>query len=150
MSKQERRAAVARMRIADMPDFSPSKDLRERQRKQWNHLQFMAHFLGTFRSQDDNIGRLFQFLDESGLADNTIVVYTCDHGFSLGDHGWFDKRFMYEQALRVPFMVRHAGHIETGSVRDEFLVNIDNAPTILDLTGIHVPEVMLGRSLVLF
>ena len=141
-------AAVARMRIADMPDFSPPKDLTERQRKQWNHQQFMAHFLGTLRSQDDNIGRLFQFLEESGLADNTIVVYTCDHGFFLGDHGWFDKRFMYEQALRVPFMVRYPGHIEAGSVRDEFLANIDNAPTILDLTGIAVPEVMQGRSLV--
>jgi arylsulfatase A-like enzyme len=141
-------AAAARMRIADMPDFSPPKDLTERQRKQWNHQQFMAHFLGTLRSQDDNIGRLLQFLEESGLADNTIVVYTCDHGFFLGDHGWFDKRFMYEQALRVPFMVRYPGHVEPGTVRDEFLVNIDNAPTILDFVGIAAPEVMQGRSVV--
>lgn len=141
-------AAAARMRIADMPDFSPPKDLTERQRKQWNHQQFMAHFLGTLRSQDDNIGRLLQFLEENGLAENTIVVYTCDHGFFLGDHGWFDKRFMYEQAIRVPFMVRYPGYVESGSVRDEFLVNIDNAPTILDLVGIAVPEVMQGRSVV--
>ena len=141
-------AAAARMRIADMPDFSPPKDLTERQRKQWNHQQFMAHFLGTLRSQDDNVGRLLQFLEESGLADNTIVVYTCDHGFFLGDHGWFDKRFMYEQALRVPFMVRYPGHVEQGKVRHEFLANIDNAPTILDFASIPVPEVMQGRSLV--
>ena len=141
-------AAAARMQIADMPDFSPPKDLTERQRKQWNHQQFMAHFLGTLRSQDDNIGRLLQFLEKSGLADNTIVVYTCDHGFFLGDHGWFDKRFMYEQALRVPLMVRSPGHIEAGVVRDEFAVNIDNAPTILDLLGVEIPARMQGRSLV--
>jgi len=141
-------AAAARMRIADMPDFSPPKDLTERQRKQWNHQKFMAHFLGTLRSQDDNIGRLFQFLEESGLADNTIIVYTCDHGFFLGDHGWFDKRFMYEQALRVPLMVRDPGHIQAGPVRDEYAVNIDNAPTILEFAGIPIPESMQGRSLV--
>lgn len=140
-------AAVARMRIADMPDFSPPKDLTERQRKQWNYQKFVEHFLGTLRSQDDNIGRLLQFLEETGLAENTIVIYTCDHGFFLGDHGWFDKRFMYEQALRVPFMVRYPGHVTAGSVRDEFLANIDNAPTILDFAGIPVPEVMQGRSL---
>ncbi len=140
-------AAAARMRIADMPDFNPPKDLTERQRKQWNHQQFMAHFLGTLRAQDDNIGRLFQFLDESGLADNTIIVYTCDHGFFLGDHGWFDKRFMYEQALRVPLMVRDPGRIQAGAVRDEFVVNIDNAPTILELAGIRIPESVQGRSL---
>lgn len=99
-------ARTTRVRIADMEDFNPPKDLTERQRKQWNHQQFMAHFLGTLKSQDDNIGRLLSFLDENGLAENTLVVYTCDHGFFLGDHGWFDKRFMYEQALRVPWMAR--------------------------------------------
>lgn len=141
-------AVAARMRIADMPDFSPPKDLTERQRKQWNHQQFMAHFLGTLRSQDDNIGRLLNFLDENGLRDNTVVVYTCDHGFFLGDHGWFDKRFMYEQALRVPFIVRYPGVIQASSVRDEFLANVDNAPTILDVSGIPAPEIMQGHSLV--
>lgn len=141
-------AAAARMRIADMPDFSPPKDLTERQRKQWNHQQFMAHFLGTLRAQDDNIGRLFQFLEENGLMENTIIVYTCDHGFFLGDHGWFDKRFMYEQALRVPLMVRDPERIRAGGIRDEFTANIDNAPTILELGGVAVPESMQGRSLV--
>jgi arylsulfatase A-like enzyme len=140
-------ASAARMRIADMEDFSPPKDLTERQRKQWNYQQFMAHFLGTLRSQDDNIGRLFEFLDRSGLAENTIVVYTCDHGFFLGDHGWFDKRFMYEQALRVPFMVWAPGRVKAGTVRDEFLVNVDNAPTVLDLVGLPIPTPMQGRSI---
>ena len=141
-------ASAARMRIADMEDFKPPAGLTERQRKQWNYQQFMEHFLGTLRAQDDNIGRLFEFLESSGLAENTIVVYTCDHGFFLGDHGWFDKRFMYEQALRVPFMVWAPGRVQAGSVRDEFLVNIDNAPTILDLVGLQAPASMQGRSLV--
>jgi arylsulfatase A-like enzyme len=141
-------AREARMRIAEMPDFHPPSDLTERQRKQWNYQKFMQHFLGTLKSQDDNIGRLLDFLDESGLAENTIVVFTGDHGFFLGDHGWFDKRFMYEQALRVPWMIRHPGAVKPGSVSKDWVVNIDNAPTVLDLAGVPVPEEMQGRSLV--
>ena len=141
-------AKEARMRIADMPDFNPPADLTERQRKQWNYQKFMEHFLGTLRSQDDNMGRLLDYLDKSGLAENTIVIYTTDHGFFLGDHGWFDKRFMYEQALRVPWMIRYPGHVQAGSVNKDWVVNIDNAPTALDLAGLAVPEDMQGRSVV--
>lgn len=141
-------AREARMRIENMPDFHPPKELTARQRKQWNYQQFMAHFIETVRAQDDNIGRLLDFLDKNGLAENTIVVYTTDHGFFLGDHGWFDKRFMYEQALRVPWMIRYPGHVKAGSVRKEWVVNIDNAPTALDLVGLPIPKDMQGRSLV--
>lgn len=140
-------AGLARMRIEDMPDFKPPAYLTPRQRRQWNYQQFMAHFLGTLRSQDDNIGRLLDFLDTSGLARNTIVVYTCDHGFFMGDHGWFDKRFMYEQAIHVPWMIRCPGMQGRGTVSDEWVVNIDNAPTVLDLCGLPVPATMQGRSL---
>lgn len=140
-------ARDARMRIEDMPDFDPPADLTARQRKQWNYQRFMAHFLGTLRAQDDNIGRLLDFLEHNGLADNTIVVYTTDHGFFLGDHGWFDKRFMYEQALRVPWMIRCPGQQGRGSVRSEWVVNVDNAPTVLDLVGLPVPPQMQGMSL---
>ena len=141
-------AREARMRIADMPDFHPPGDLTERQRQQWNYQKFMEHFLGTLKAQDDNIGRLLDFLDKSGLAGNTIVIFTGDHGFFLGDHGWFDKRFMYEQALRVPWMIRYPGVVKAGSVSRDWVVNIDNAPTVLDLAGIPVPDDMQGRSLV--
>lgn len=136
------------MRIENMQDFKPPENLTGRQRRQWNYQQFMAHFLGTLRSQDDNVGRLLDFLDHSGLAENTIVVYTCDHGFFLGDHGWFDKRFMYEQALRVPWMIRYPGRIKPGRVSGKWVVNIDNAPTMLDLVGLPVPHDMQGKSLV--
>ncbi len=140
-------AREARMRIADMPDFHPPATMTTRQRQQWNYQKFMAHFLGTMRAQDDNIGRLLEFLDHNGLAQNTIVVYTADHGFFLGDHGWFDKRFMYEQALRVPWIIRYPGHIKAGSVRNDWVLSIDNAPTALDLVGLPVPKEMQGRSL---
>jgi arylsulfatase A-like enzyme len=141
-------ARAARMRIEDMPDFNPPADLTGRQRKQWNYQRFMEHFLGTLRSQDDNIGRLFDYLEKNGLADNTIVVYTTDHGFFLGDHGWFDKRFMYEQAVRVPWMIRCPGLGTRGSVCNDWVINIDNAPTVLDLVGLPIPRQMQGKSIV--
>ena len=140
-------AREARLRIAEMRGFNPPKDLTERQRKQWNYQHFMGHFLETLRSQDDNVGRLLDYLDKSGLAENTIVVYTTDHGFFLGDHGWFDKRFMYEQAIRVPLMIRYPGHAKPGSVSKDWVVSIDNAPTVLDLVGLPVPGDMQGRSI---
>ncbi|MGB3628386.1 MAG: sulfatase [Terracidiphilus sp.] len=140
-------ASTARMRIEDMPDFNPPADLTGRQRKQWNYQKFIEHFLGTLRSQDDNIGRLLEFLEKNGLLENTVVVYTTDHGFFLGDHGWFDKRFMYEQAIRVPWMIRCPGLGAQGSVRSEWTANIDNAPTVLDLVGLTIPAEMQGKSL---
>jgi arylsulfatase A-like enzyme len=147
-SKRAAGAREARMRIADMPDFHPPTDLTDRQRQQWNYQKFMGRFLATLRAQDDNVGRLLDFLDSNGLSENTIVVFTGDHGFFLGDHGWFDKRFMYEQALRVPWIIRYPGKVKAGSVTKDWSVNIDNAPTVLDLVGIPIPEDMQGKSLV--
>jgi arylsulfatase A-like enzyme len=140
-------AQQAHQRIEDMPDFHPSKDLTPRQRKEWNYQQLMRHFLATLKAQDDNIGRLLDYLDKSGLAKNTIVVFTGDHGFFLGEHGWFDKRFMYEEALRVPWLIRYPNVIKPGTVTDAWVVNIDNAPTILDMAGVKIPADMQGRSL---
>ena len=140
-------ARDARLRIRDMPDFHPPSDLTLRQRQQWNYQRFMRHFLGTLRAQDDNVGRLLEFLEKNGLADNTIVVYTTDHGFFMGDHGWFDKRFMYEQAIRVPWMIRCPGAAGQGTVRSDWVLNIDNAPTALELCGVTVPGVMQGKSI---
>jgi arylsulfatase A-like enzyme len=136
------------MRVAEMPDFHPPGDLTERQRQQCNYQKLMEHFLGTLKAQDDNVGRLLDCLDKSGLAENTVVIFTGDHGFFLGDHGWFDKGFMYEQSLRVPWLIRYPGVVKAGSVRGNWVVNIDNATTALDLAGIPVPDDMQGRSLV--
>lgn len=145
-SKRAMPIREAKVRIANMPDYDPPKDLTDRQRQQWNYQKFMAHFLGTMRAQDDNVGRVLQYLDESGLAENTIVVYTSDHGFFLGDHGLFDKRFMYEQSIRVPWIVRYPGRTKAGSVSKDWIVNIDNAPTIADMAGLPVPGDMQGKS----
>lgn len=140
-------AVKARMRISDdQKDFDSPKDYTKRQVQQWNYQQLMRRFLGTLKALDDNIGRLLDYLDKSGLAENTIVVLTSDHGFFLGDHGWFDKRFMYEQALRVPWIIRYPGVVKPGSTTDSWVLSIDNAPTVLDLVGLPVPSDMQGQS----
>lgn len=141
-------AKEAHMRIEDMKDFNPPKDYTPRQLLQWNYQVLMRRFLGTLKSQDDNMGRLLDYLDKSGLSENTIVVFTGDHGFFLGEHGWFDKRFMYEPALRVPWLVRYPGVTKAGSTSNTWVQAIDNAPTILDMAGISIPQDMQGRSLV--
>ncbi len=98
-------------------------------------------------SVDDAVGAVLDALDELGLADNTIVVYTSDQGFFLGEHGWYDKRYMYEESLRMPFIVRYPPSIEPGSVEDRIVLNLDFAQTFLDYAGIPAPADMQGRSL---
>jgi arylsulfatase A-like enzyme len=140
-------AREAHQRISDdLKDFDSPKDYTRRQLQQWNYQRLMRRFLGTLKSQDDNIGRLLGYLDKSGLADNTIVVFTGDHGFFLGEHGWFDKRFMYEPALRIPWLIRYPGVVKPGSTTDSWVLSIDNAPSVLDMVGLSVPDDMQGRS----
>ena len=99
------------------------------------------------QSIDDNVGRLLDFLKESGLERDTIVVYTSDQGFFLGDHGLFDKRFMYEESLRMPFLVRWPAAVRPGSTAEAMALNVDFAPTFLEAAGVTVPATMQGRSL---
>ena len=113
----------------------------------WKYQRYMQDYLATIQSVDDNIGRLLKFLDGSGLSKNTVVIYTSDQGFFLGDHGLFDKRFMYEASLRMPFLVRWPAAIKAGATADAMSLNIDFAPTFLDLAGIPIPADMQGRSL---
>ena len=113
----------------------------------WKYQRYMQDYLATVQSVDDNIGRVLDFLDRSGLARNTIVIYTSDQGFFLGDHGMFDKRFMYEESLRMPFLVRWPGQITPGTRSDAMALNVDFAPTFLDAAGVAVPSDMQGRSL---
>jgi arylsulfatase A-like enzyme len=97
-------------------------------------------------SVDDNVGRVLDFLDAEKLADNTIVIYTSDQGFFLGEHGFFDKRFMYEESLRMPFVIRYPGAIKPKSVNKDMVLNIDFAPMFLDFAGQPTPKEMQGRS----
>jgi len=113
----------------------------------WKYQRYLKDYLRCIASVDDNVGRLLDYLDASGLAGNTVVVYTSDQGFYLGEHGWFDKRFMYEESLRMPLLIRYPKEIEPGTVNDDMIMNIDFAPTFLDLAGVKAPAGMQGRSL---
>lgn len=112
----------------------------------WKYQRYLRDYLATARSMDRNIGRILDYLDRSGLSKNTIVIYTSDQGFYMGEHGWFDKRFMYEESLKTPFVMRYPGKIKPGSVVEKMIVNIDFAPTLIDLAGIKVPEEIQGKS----
>ena len=113
----------------------------------WKYQRYMQDYLATVQSVDDNIGRVLDYLDRAGLAKNTIVIYTSDQGFFLGDHGLFDKRFMYEEALRMPFLVRWPGVIKPGTQSEAMALNVDFAETFLDAAGVSAPADMQGRSL---
>lgn len=125
---------------------SPSDTLTGMDLKKWKYQKYIKDYLSCVRSVDDNIGRLLSYLDESGLAENTIVIYTADQGFYLGDHGWYDKRFMYEESLRMPFVIRYPKGIEAGQSIEQMTLNVDFAPTILDMAGVEVPGEMQGES----
>ena len=113
----------------------------------WKYQRYMQDYLATVQSVDDNVGRVLDYLDKNGLARNTIVIYTSDQGFFLGDHGLFDKRFMYEESLRMPFLVRWPAVIKPGSRSDAMALNVDFAETFLEAAGLPVPNTMQGRSL---
>lgn len=113
----------------------------------WKYQRYMQDYLATIQSVDDNVGRLLNYLDTSGLARNTIVIYTSDQGFFLGDHGMYDKRFMYEESLRMPFLVRWPAGAKPGTVARGMGLNVDFAPTFLEAAGLLAPPDMQGRSL---
>jgi arylsulfatase A-like enzyme len=114
--------------------------------KKWKYQRYIKDYLRCIASVDDNVGRLLDYLDKHDLAKDTIVVYTSDQGFFLGDHNWFDKRFMYEESLRMPLLVRWPERVKAGSVNDRMVLNVDFAPTLLDAAGLRVPADMQGRS----
>jgi arylsulfatase A-like enzyme len=113
----------------------------------WKYQRYMQDYLKCVRSVDNNVGRLLDYLDESGLAENTVVVYTSDQGFYMGEHGWFDKRYMYEESFRTPLVMRFPKNIEVNNKIDKLVQNIDYAPTFLDLAGVDIPKDMQGESL---
>jgi arylsulfatase A-like enzyme len=133
------------MRTTDVKQDIPT-DLNGDELRKWAYQLYIKDYLRCVQSVDDNVGRVLDYLDASGLAANTIVIYTSDQGFFLGDHGWFDKRVMYEEALRMPFVMRYPGVIRAGSVNRDIVTNIDFAPMFLDYAGVRIPAEMQGRS----
>ncbi len=113
----------------------------------FKYQRYIKRYLRTVASIDENVGRLLDWLDEVGLAETTMVIYTSDQGFFLGEHGWFDKRFMYEESLQMPFLVRYPEAIKPGSISDDIATNIDFAPTFLDYADAPIPSYMQGHSL---
>ncbi len=123
-------------------------ELGREARIRWRYQRYIKNYLRTVAGIDDSVGRLMKYLDESGLAENTVVIYTSDQGFYLGEHGWYDKRFMYEESLRIPLIVRWPTGIEAGRVENRMALNLDFAPTLLELAGADIPADMQGASLV--
>jgi arylsulfatase A-like enzyme len=128
--------------------LKPPEGLSDKELKRWKYQRYMRDYLACVASVDDNVGRLLDELDRTGLAQKTIVVYTSDQGFFLGDHNWFDKRFMYEESLRMPFLVRWPATVKPGSVNDGMILNVDFAPTLLEAAGVKVPDDIQGRSFI--
>ena len=112
----------------------------------WKFNRYIKDYLRTIKSVDDGVGELLDYLEQSGLDENTIVIYTSDQGFYLGEHGWFDKRFMYEESFRTPLLMRYPKEIKPGTVIDRLVQNLDLAPTFLDYAGAEIPEDMQGIS----
>jgi arylsulfatase A-like enzyme len=106
----------------------------------------MRDYLSTAASLDRNIGRTLDYLDEHNLTNNTLVIYVSDQGFYLGEHGWFDKRWIYEESFRTPMVMRYPGMVKPGIVNKDFVMNLDIAPTVLSAAGVAVPKDMQGKS----
>ena len=114
----------------------------------WQYQRYIQDYLACIASVDDNVGRVLDYLDKSGLAQNTIVVYTSDQGFYLGEHGWFDKRFIYDESFKTPLLIRWPNQIKAGITNDEMVQNLDFAQTFLEAAQIEIPEDMQGESLI--
>jgi arylsulfatase A-like enzyme len=136
--------AAYRRRTEEFQRLKPTgKDL-----VRWKYQQYMKDYLACIASVDDNVGRVLRFLETEGLADNTIVIYASDQGFFLGEHGWYDKRWIYEESLRTPFVLRWPGVTKPGTRSTALVSNVDFAETFVDAAGAPVPADMQGRSLV--
>ena len=113
----------------------------------WKYQNYIRDYMAVISSVDESVGTLLDYLERNGLDKNTIVVYTSDQGFYMGEHGWFDKRFMYEESMHTPLIISYPGHVKEGSVCRQMVQNIDFAPTFLSLAGVKQPAQMTGRSL---
>ncbi|HTM99709.1 MAG TPA: sulfatase [Pedobacter sp.] len=153
----DREGSVNRMNAAQRAKFNAyyqpiqadleARKLSGKELVEWKYQHYMRDYLSTAVSLDRNIGRTLAYLDKNGLTKNTIVIYMSDQGFYLGEHGWFDKRFIYEESFRTPMVMRYPGVIKPGSVSNDFVMNLDIAPTMLAAAGIAIPKDVQGKSM---
>jgi len=141
----EQRAAWDNVYNPIIEDFA-AKQPQGRELAEWKFQRYMRDYLKCISSIDDNVGRVLDYLEQIGELDNTIIIYTSDQGFYLGEHGWFDKRFMYEESLKTPFVIRYPKAIKSGSITDAMIQNLDFAPTLLDMAGVSIPGDIQGES----
>jgi arylsulfatase A-like enzyme len=146
-------AALSWLRIEELARWQkkdwgePPSGLTLKQRRSWFYQEYVKHYMRCVAGIDENVGRVLDWLDRNQLAQDTIVVYSSDQGFFLGEHGWFDKRWMMEESLRMPLLMRYPQLVKPGSTCDAMVLNVDFAPTLLDLAGVATPADMQGRSL---
>ena len=126
-----------------LADFAAG-ELSHEEIVRWKYRRYIRNYLATVKAVDENVGRMLKYLDDNGLAENTIVIYASDQGFFLGEHGWYDKRFMYEESFQMPFLARYPAEIPMGSVCENVCCNVDFAPTFLDFAGLSIPSYMLS------
>jgi arylsulfatase A-like enzyme len=151
----ENRAEAARIAVMRVGEHMMDSDLKRHipddlegnALRKWAYQYYIKDYLRVIASIDDNVGRLLDYLDDNNIANDTIIIYTSDQGFFLGDHGWYDKRFMYEESLRMPFIIRYPREIPAGSVNSDIATNVDFAPTFLDYANIPAPASFQGRSM---
>ena len=122
--------------------------MNNKEKMRWKFQRYMQDYLATISSVDDNVGRVLDYLEETGLDKNTIIVYTSDQGFYLGEHGWFDKRFIYDESFKTPLMIKWPNQIKPGTTNEEMVQNLDFAQTFLEAAMIQAPDDMQGESLV--
>ncbi len=118
----------------------------QEENKKLKFQRYIKDYLATIKSVDDNIGRVLDYIQDSGLEKNTIIIYASDQGFFIGEHGWFDKRFMYEESIRMPFVIKYPGVIKPKTVNNDIITNIDFAPTILEMAKVNSPKSVQGKS----
>jgi arylsulfatase A-like enzyme len=145
LAKEAEDMLFERSLAGDYPDLP--KNLSKAERKKWLFQRFVKDHHRAVAGVDENLGRVLDFLEERKLADDTLILYTSDNGYFLGEYGWYDKRFMYEPSFRVPLLVRYPRGGKAGHVESRYAANIDFAPTILDFCGVEIPDAMQGRSL---
>ena len=145
--KQKKKYDVTLDKISD--DFKESwPKMTDKEKMGWKYQRYMQDYLATISSVDDNVGRVLNYIEEKGLDKNTIVVYTSDQGFYLGEHGWFDKRFIYDESFKTPLMIKWPNVIEPGTTSKEMVQNLDFAQTLLEAAMISTPDDMQGESLI--
>ena len=154
---EDKEGSINRMNAAQRAKFDAyyqpieaefkAKNLTGKALTEWKYQRYMKDYLSTAVSLDRNIGRTLDYLDKHNLTKNTIVIYLSDQGFYLGEHGWFDKRWIYEESFRTPMVMRYPGVIKPGTLNNDYVMNLDIAPTLLQAAGVNIPADMQGESL---